>query len=52
MAVEIMRLPAHSADSSFSGWDGYHSDSYFSGIVIKLSPDGEQYQVGTYIEKG
>lgn len=35
-----------------SGWDGYHGDSYFSGIVIKLSPDGEQYQVGKYITKG
>ena len=30
-------------------WDGYAGDSYFSGVVIKLSDDGEQYQVGTYI---
>lgn len=30
-------------------WDGYHSDSFYSGVVIKLSTDGEQYQVGTYI---
>jgi len=30
-------------------WDGYLSDSYFSGIVIKVSEDGEEYKVGTYI---
>ena len=30
-------------------WDGYASDSFFSGVLIKLSDDGEQYQVGTYI---
>ena len=29
-------------------WDGYISDSYFSGVLIKYSEDGEQYQVGTY----
>jgi hypothetical protein len=31
------------------GWDGYHSDSYFSGVLIKLSDDGEEYKIGTYI---
>lgn len=30
------------------GWHGYVSDSYFSGVVVKLSKDNEQYQVGTY----
>lgn len=30
------------------GWDGSHGDSYFSGVLIKISDDGEQYQVGTY----
>lgn len=30
-------------------WQGYHADSYFSGIVINVSPDGENYQIGTYI---
>ena len=29
-------------------WDGYAGDSYFSGVVIKLSRDGERYRVGTY----
>jgi hypothetical protein len=29
-------------------WDGYASDSYFSGVVIKLSDDCEQIKIGTY----
>ena len=32
----------------FSGWNGYHSDSFFSGVLIKLSDDGERYKIGTY----
>jgi len=32
----------------FGDWDGYASDSFFSGVLIKLSEDGEQYQIGTY----
>jgi hypothetical protein len=34
--------------AEFKGWHGYASDSYFSGLVIKLSKDGESYMVGTY----
>lgn len=30
------------------GWDGSHADSFFSGILIRLSPDGESFQVATY----
>jgi hypothetical protein len=30
-------------------WDGVNYDSYFSGVVIKVSKDGETYQVGTYM---
>tara|TARA_Y100001972_G_scaffold11230_1_gene12185 strand:+ start:176 stop:484 length:309 start_codon:yes stop_codon:yes gene_type:complete len=30
-------------------WDGYHGDSYFSGVLIKLSEDCETYRVGTYL---
>jgi len=29
-------------------WDGYASDSFFSGVLIKVSEDGEEYQVATY----
>lgn len=32
----------------FKGWDGVHSDSYFSGILIKLSKDCESVIVGRY----
>lgn len=32
-----------------SGWHGYATDSFFSGVVIRLSSGGERYQIGTYI---
>ena len=32
-----------------SEWHGYSSDSFFSGVLIKLSKDGEQYKIATYI---
>lgn len=35
--------------SNVKGWDGMHADSFFSGIVIKLSDDGEQVKVGLYL---
>lgn len=31
------------------GWHGYVADSFFSGIVLRLSDDGEEYQIGTYL---
>jgi len=33
----------------FNGWDGYHGDSFFSGVLIKISDDGEGYKIATYI---
>jgi hypothetical protein len=30
-------------------WHGYSSDSFFSGVVIKLSDDCETYRIGTYL---
>ena len=32
----------------FNGYDGYLSDSYFTGVLIKLSPSGEGVQVAWY----
>ena len=29
-------------------WDGYTSDTYFSGVLIKLSGDGESAIMGRY----
>jgi hypothetical protein len=34
--------------SSFEGWHGYHGDSYFSGVLIKLVDNGEEVIMGTY----
>jgi len=31
-----------------SDWHGYAADTFFSGIVIKVSDDGEQYMIGRY----
>jgi hypothetical protein len=35
-------------NSPFTGWYGYASDSFFSGIVIKLSDDNEKVIIGRY----
>jgi len=35
--------------SPLAGWHGYHGDSYFSGVVIRIDKDGERYMVGTYL---
>lgn len=45
---DFMRC-SDSPDSDISAWHGYHGDSYFSGVLIRLSSDGEQYQVATYL---
>jgi hypothetical protein len=34
--------------AELKGWSAYCGDSYFSGVVIKLSRDGEQIKIGTY----
>lgn len=39
---EFMRSDA------FPSWDGYASDSYFSGIVVRLVDNGERCIVGRY----
>ena len=31
-------------------WNGYTSDSFFSGVLIAISDDGETYKVATYID--
>ena len=33
----------------FPGWHGYHSDSFFSGVVITVSDHSDSYKIGTYI---
>ena len=34
--------------SAISRWDGSAADGFSSGVLIKVSPDGEQYKIGTY----
>ena len=46
---DFMRVEP-SAPDWMQEWDGYQSDSYFSGVVIKFGDDpSEEYIIGTYI---
>lgn len=45
---EFMRIDENSP-LFMLGYHGYIGDSYFSGILIRLSDDGESYQIATYI---
>ena len=36
-------------DTFLDKWDGYHGDSFFSGVAIKLSDCGDCVKVATYI---
>ena len=42
------RVQMARGDSPFASWDGYMSDSFFSGLVIRLVDDGERCIVGRY----
>lgn len=42
---EFMRAP-----DSLAPWDGYQSDTFFSGIVVRYSRDFESVIVGRYCE--
>ena len=37
-----------SSGGPLAEWDGVLNDSYFSGVAIKVSRDGERYQVATF----
>jgi hypothetical protein len=47
---EFQRMPKiqNEDGSEFAKWDGYMQDSYFSGILIKVSSDGERYKIGMF----
>ena len=45
---EFMRI-SKNAPAPMKKWHGYLSDSFFSGVLIKVSSDGEEYIVGTYL---
>ena len=44
---DFMRFDQHAPFDEY--WNGYSSDSFFSGVLIKCNEDGETYQVATYI---
>tara|TARA_R100000329_G_C7608221_1_gene215772 strand:- start:968 stop:1252 length:285 start_codon:yes stop_codon:yes gene_type:complete len=47
---EFLRVPdSDESTSTFSGWQGYKTDSFFSGVLIRISEDGDTYQIATYI---
>ena len=43
---DFLNIDPSNSEHPFSGWHGYISESYFSAIVIRISEDAEQYQVG------
>jgi hypothetical protein len=43
---QFMRCPG---DLDTAGWHGFAPDSFFSGVAIRLSDDGERYQIATII---
>ena len=45
---EFMSIKGWSTEPFGKAWDGYMSDTYFSGVVIKISKDGERYKIGRY----
>jgi len=45
---EFQRLSDLPSLSPLQGWDGYLSDSYFSGLVVKYTADMEGIIVGSY----
>jgi hypothetical protein len=51
--AEFMRTPCDEPErqelNALCAWDGYQSDSYFSGVVIRYDDAFERYQIGTYI---
>ena len=34
-------------NEELKGWDGFAADTYFSGVAVKLSEDGDQVKVAS-----
>lgn len=45
---EFMAWTNPPANSPLAKWHGYHSDSFFSGLVIRYCNDHDSVIVGTY----
>jgi len=46
---EFMHWDNPASPTRKSVWQGYQSDSYFSGVVIRYTDDFEQVVCGTYL---
>lgn len=46
--AEFSRIGDRAGYGEFKGWHGIVSDSYFSGVLIKLSSDMERYKIGRF----
>ncbi|MCK4518423.1 hypothetical protein KAT92_06605 [Candidatus Babeliales bacterium] len=44
---EFMRID-NNAPEPMKNYSGYSSDSFFSGVLIRLSEDCDSYQIATY----
>lgn len=45
---DFMRISA-GAPPELRKYDGSAADGFYSGVLIKISPDGEQYKIATYM---
>lgn len=41
-------VPSNGSPLKSLGWQGYLNDTYFSGVAIEVSRDGEQYRIATF----
>jgi len=46
---EFMRMPKFGSDEKFQDWDGYHNETFFSGVLVKISKCQSRYQIAHYI---
>ena len=45
----ISQFEHRAFEGELKGWHGVHCDSYSTGVLIRLSGDGEQYQIATFL---
>jgi len=48
--LDEFTVPSNASPDVLKAWDGFLSDSFFSGILVKWSEDGEQVIMGRYYD--
>ena len=48
--ADFMRIN-HGADGLMKGYDGYHGDTFFSGVLIKYNESSDGVKVAMYYSK-